>query len=105
MYLQGEGDQEGHIPTFLYAFPFDENKVFIQETHLVARSKGAMAMSLQMEEMVRRLDMRIEHLGLKVESEQSATPHPCQTCLRIKALNLSPNICGPRDHFANLSPH
>ena len=26
-HLKGEGEEEGHVPTFLYAFPFDEKKV------------------------------------------------------------------------------
>lgn len=61
-----EGGEEGHIPTFLYAFPYDKNKVFLQETHLVARNHRATCKSLEMEEMVRRLDRRIDSLGLKV---------------------------------------
>ena len=61
-----EGGEEGHIPTFLYAFPFDKYKVFLQETHLVARNHRATCKSLEMEEMVRRLDRRIDNLGLKV---------------------------------------
>jgi len=61
-----EGGEEGHVPTFLYAFPYDKNKVFLQETHLVARNHRATCKSLEMEEMVRRLDRRIETLNLKV---------------------------------------
>mmetsp|Transcript_13993 Transcript_13993/g.35188 ORF Transcript_13993/g.35188 Transcript_13993/m.35188 type:complete len:288 (-) Transcript_13993:21-884(-) len=79
-----EGDEElvggvdGHVPTFLYAFPFDEKKIFLEETHLVARDERATATSLEMEEMVRRLNRRIDHLGIKVnkryEEECSVIP-------------------------------
>lgn len=62
-----EGGVEGHIPTFLYAFPYDKNTVFLQETHLVARNHRAQCKSLEMEEMVRRLERRIDTLGLKVK--------------------------------------
>jgi len=40
-------NQEGHVPTFLYAFPYDKNKVFLQETHLVARNHRATCKSLE----------------------------------------------------------
>jgi hypothetical protein len=61
-----EGGEQGHVPTFLYAFPFDSKTVFLQETHLVARNHRATCKSLEMEEMVRRLDRRISTLGLQV---------------------------------------
>jgi hypothetical protein len=61
------GGEEGHVPTFLYAFPMDRKTVFLQETHLVARNHRARCKSLEMEEMVRRLDRRISTLGLKVK--------------------------------------
>ena len=70
-HLQGDTEldrgEEGHVPTLLYAFPYDKNKVFLQETHLVARNHRAACHSLEMEEMVRRLDRRIDKLGLKVK--------------------------------------
>jgi len=62
-----EGGEQGHVPTFLYAFPFDSKTVFLQETHLVARNHRATCKSLEMEEMVRRLDRRISTLGLQVK--------------------------------------
>eukprot|EP00961_Rhodomonas_salina_P102561 1379474-Rhodomonas_salina.3 len=36
-----EGGLEDHTPTFLYAFPYDEKRVFLQETLLVARNHRA----------------------------------------------------------------
>jgi lycopene cyclase-like protein len=45
----------------------DRKTVFLQETHLVARNHRARCKSLEMEEMVRRLDRRISTLGLKVK--------------------------------------
>eukprot|EP00286_Rhodomonas_abbreviata_P001046 CAMPEP_0181288368 /NCGR_PEP_ID=MMETSP1101-20121128/294_1 /TAXON_ID=46948 /ORGANISM="Rhodomonas abbreviata, Strain Caron Lab Isolate" /LENGTH=681 /DNA_ID=CAMNT_0023392483 /DNA_START=185 /DNA_END=2226 /DNA_ORIENTATION=- len=64
-----EGGVDGHVPTFLYAFPYDEHNVFLQETLLVARNHRASVKSLEMEELVRRVDKRVEHLGLEVVRE------------------------------------
>jgi len=64
-----EGGIDGHVPTFLYAFPYDEKRIFLQETLLVARNHRAFAKSLQMEEMVRRVNKRIENLKLEVTKQ------------------------------------
>mmetsp|Transcript_19578 Transcript_19578/g.46506 ORF Transcript_19578/g.46506 Transcript_19578/m.46506 type:complete len:691 (-) Transcript_19578:123-2195(-) len=64
-----EGGLEDHTPTFLYAFPYDEKRVFLQETLLVARNHRAKVKSLEMEEMVRRVGKRIAQLNLDVVRE------------------------------------
>jgi len=73
-----QGGLAGHVPTFLYAFAYDEKRVFLQETLLVARKYRATAQSLEMEEMVRRLERRVAHMGLEVlrrsEEEYSVIP-------------------------------
>lgn len=50
------------IPTFLYAMPFSSNKIFLEETSLVARP------GLQMEDIQERMVARLRHLGIKVKS-------------------------------------
>ncbi|GAX83195.1 hypothetical protein CEUSTIGMA_g10621.t1 [Chlamydomonas eustigma] len=47
-------------PTFLYAMPFSKNKVFLEETSLVARP------AVGFEELKQRLEARLKWLGIKV---------------------------------------
>ncbi|GFR49762.1 hypothetical protein Agub_g11924 [Astrephomene gubernaculifera] len=48
------------LPTFLYAMPFTENKVFLEETSLVSRPAAGFS------ELKERLTARLEWLGIKV---------------------------------------
>ncbi len=50
------------IPTFLYAMPFSSNRIFLEETSLVARP------GLCMEDIQERMVARLRHLGIKVRS-------------------------------------
>ncbi|KNA12843.1 hypothetical protein SOVF_121950 [Spinacia oleracea] len=50
------------IPTFLYAMPFSSNRIFLEETSLVARPGVAM------EDIQQRMEARLRHLGIKVKS-------------------------------------
>jgi lycopene beta-cyclase len=48
-------------PTFLYAMPFSEQRIFVEETALTARPPVSFA------ELERRLYQRLEHLGVEIE--------------------------------------
>ncbi|CAA0837424.1 Lycopene beta cyclase- chloroplastic [Striga hermonthica] len=50
------------IPTFLYAMPFSSQKIFLEETSLVARP------GLSMNDIQERMVARLRHLGIKVKS-------------------------------------
>ncbi|XP_050229000.1 lycopene beta cyclase, chloroplastic/chromoplastic [Mercurialis annua] len=50
------------IPTFLYAMPFSKDRIFLEETSLVARP------GLRMEDIQERMVARLRHLGIKVKS-------------------------------------
>ncbi|KAF5750267.1 lycopene beta cyclase chloroplastic [Tripterygium wilfordii] len=50
------------IPTFLYAMPFSKNRIFLEETSLVARP------GLPMKDIQERMVARLKHLGIKVKS-------------------------------------
>ncbi|XP_077218896.1 lycopene cyclase [Tasmannia lanceolata] len=50
------------IPTFLYAMPFSKNRIFLEETSLVARPGVAM------EDIQERMEARLRHLGIRVKS-------------------------------------
>ena len=52
------------LPSFLYAMPFSKTRVFLEETSLVARP------AVSYEELKQRLDVRLEHLGIKVKGVQ-----------------------------------
>ena len=49
-------------PTFLYAMPFSEKHIFLEETSLVARP------AVEFGDLKERLDARMEWLGIKVGS-------------------------------------
>nr|ACF21780.1 lycopene beta-cyclase [Gentiana lutea]BAA88840.1 Lycopen cyclase 2 [Gentiana lutea] len=50
------------VPTFLYAMPFSKDKIFLEETSLVARP------GLAIEDIQERMVARLRHLGIKVKS-------------------------------------
>ena len=49
------------LPTFLYAMPFSDTRLFLEETSLVARP------AVPFEELKRRLDARLAHYGIKIK--------------------------------------
>ncbi|KAF6142884.1 hypothetical protein GIB67_022763 [Kingdonia uniflora] len=55
-------EKNSKIPTFLYAMPFSSNKIFLEETSLVARP------GLRFEDIQERMEARLRHLGIKVKS-------------------------------------
>lgn len=55
-------NRNSRIPTFLYAMPFSSNRIFLEETSLVARP------GLPMEDIQERMVARLRHLGIKVKS-------------------------------------
>ncbi|KAI4386551.1 hypothetical protein MLD38_004478 [Melastoma candidum] len=54
-------ERNARIPTFLYAMPFSSNRIFLEETSLVARP------GLAMEDIQQRMIARLRHLGIKVK--------------------------------------
>ncbi|XP_057547651.1 lycopene beta cyclase, chloroplastic/chromoplastic-like [Amaranthus tricolor] len=64
--------RNSRIPTFLYAMPFSSNRIFLEETSLVARP------GLAMEDIQQRMEARLRHLGIKVthieEDERCVIP-------------------------------
>lgn len=55
-------ERNSKIPTFLYAMPFSTNRIFLEETSLVARP------GLPMEDIQERMVARLRHLGIQVKS-------------------------------------
>lgn len=53
-------DSNSKLPTFLYAMPFSDTTVFLEETSLVAKP------AVPFPELKRRLERRMEHLNIKV---------------------------------------
>ncbi|KAK8960534.1 hypothetical protein KSP40_PGU008761 [Platanthera guangdongensis] len=49
------------FPTFLYAMPFSSDRIFLEETSLVARP------GLAMEDIQERMALRLSHLGIRVK--------------------------------------
>ena len=49
------------LPTFLYAMPFSDTRLFLEETSLVARP------AVPFEELKQRLDARLAHYGIKIK--------------------------------------
>ncbi len=49
------------LPTFLYAMPFDEHRIFLEETSLVARP------AVPFPELKQRLEARLKHLNITVQ--------------------------------------
>ncbi|CAH9079310.1 unnamed protein product [Cuscuta epithymum] len=49
------------LPTFLYAMPFSSDRIFLEETSLVARP------GLDMKDIQERMAVRLRHLGIKVK--------------------------------------
>ncbi|AEE74875.1 lycopene cyclase [Arabidopsis thaliana] len=54
-------ERNSKIPTFLYAMPFSSNRIFLEETSLVARP------GLRMEDIQERMAARLKHLGINVK--------------------------------------
>ncbi|KAG7958818.1 hypothetical protein I3843_10G037500 [Carya illinoinensis] len=54
-------ERNSKIPTFLYAMPFSANRIFLEETSLVARP------GVPMEDIQERMVARLKHLGIKVK--------------------------------------
>lgn len=55
-------ERNNKIPTFLYAMPFSSERIFLEETSLVARP------GLAMGDIQERMVARLRHLGIKVKS-------------------------------------
>ncbi|XP_042481530.1 lycopene beta cyclase, chloroplastic/chromoplastic-like [Macadamia integrifolia] len=55
-------EKKCRIPTFLYAMPFSSERIFLEETSLVARP------GVSMEEIQERMVARLTHMGIKVKS-------------------------------------
>ncbi|MED6193182.1 Lycopene beta cyclase, chloroplastic [Stylosanthes scabra] len=55
-------ERNSRIPTFLYAMPFSRNRIFLEETSLVARP------GLRMDDIQERMVARLKHLGIRVKS-------------------------------------
>ncbi|KAJ4970631.1 hypothetical protein NE237_003730 [Protea cynaroides] len=55
-------ERNSRIPTFLYAMPFSSERIFLEETSLVARP------GVSMEEIQERMVARLRHMGIKVKS-------------------------------------
>ncbi|KAH7557159.1 hypothetical protein ACOSQ2_026883 [Xanthoceras sorbifolium] len=55
-------ERNSRIPTFLYAMPFSSNRIFLEETSLVARP------GVPMKDIQERMVARLRHLGIKVKS-------------------------------------
>ncbi|KAK6945191.1 hypothetical protein RJ641_026293 [Dillenia turbinata] len=55
-------ERNSRIPTFLYAMPFSSERIFLEETSLVARP------GLPVEDIQERMVARLKHLGIKVKS-------------------------------------
>nr|ACT78995.1 lycopene beta cyclase [Narcissus pseudonarcissus]ATG32096.1 lycopene beta-cyclase [Chloroplast transformation vector pAXT] len=55
-------ERNAKIPTFLYAMPFSSNRIFLEETSLVARP------GLKMEDIQERMVARLNHLGIRIKS-------------------------------------
>ena len=54
-------ERNSKIPTFLYAMPFSSNRIFLEETSLVARP------GVPMEDIQERMEARLRHLGIRVK--------------------------------------
>ncbi|XP_052172517.1 lycopene beta cyclase, chloroplastic [Diospyros lotus] len=55
-------ERNSRIPTFLYAMPFSSDRIFLEETSLVARP------GVPVEDIQERMVARLRHLGIKVKS-------------------------------------
>lgn len=62
-------ESNSELPTFLYAMPFSDTRIFFEETSLVARP------GLPFEELKDRLYARLKHLGVNVCSTAMSVWH------------------------------
>ena len=53
-------EANSELPTFLYAMPFAKDRVFLEETSLVARP------AISFDDIKQRMYARLQHLGIKV---------------------------------------
>ncbi|XP_078443255.1 lycopene cyclase [Wolffia australiana] len=53
--------RNSRVPTFLYAMPFSKDRIFLEETSLVARP------GLKFEDIQERMAARLKHLGIRVK--------------------------------------
>lgn len=64
-YIQGDEkmkERAQNLPTFLYAMPFSDTEIFLEETSLVSRPIAPF------DELKERLEKRVQHLGIEVLS-------------------------------------
>ena len=61
------------LPTFLYAMPFSDTRLFLEETSLVARP------AVPFEELKQRLDARLAHYGIRIKCAITALPPQSHT--------------------------
>ena len=54
-------ERNNRLPTFLYAMPFGERRIFLEETSLVARP------GLGFDDLKARMELRLAHLGIEIE--------------------------------------
>ena len=74
------------LPTFLYAMPFSDTRLFLEETSLVARP------AVPFEELKQRLDARLAHYGIRIKCAVPVPkPHRLTGCLLYRSL-----LSGPR---------
>lgn len=72
------------LPTFLYAMPFSDNRVFLEETSLVARP------GVPFSDLKERLYARLKHLDIKV---------PYLHYILILRITVRSNVLHPVQHF------
>ena len=73
------------LPTFLYAMPFSDTRLFLEETSLVARP------DVPFEELKQRLDARLAHYGIRIKCAITAIPPQSHTAfLAASCMELLP---------------
>ena len=73
------------LPTFLYAMPFSDTRLFLEETSLVARP------AVPFEELKQRLDARLAHYGIRIKCAFPAlSPQSCTAFLAALRMALFP---------------
>jgi len=53
-------EKNAKLPTFLYAMPFSDTRIFVEETSLVARP------AIPFDDLKERLEARLKHLGINI---------------------------------------
>lgn len=75
-------ESNSKLPTFLYAMPFSDTKIFLEETSLVAKPV------VGFKDLKERFHARMEHLGIKVEP-LPALPLPLPVALLLNGSHAS----------------